>query len=524
MRLRVALVSLTMVLLAAACGKKNENAPVSSSVSIVNPSGFPVVKENITLTVFGSRDQNQAPWKEILFFKKYAEMTNITLDLQEIPAQGFEEKKNLLFASNDLPDLFIRAYISPDQFVMYGTNSGQIIALESYLPQYAPNINKIIMENNTVKSRISAADGHIYVLPQLDTSDTGKMDFKQWINKIWLNKLGLKAPSTPAELKEVLITFRDKDPNGNGLADEIPLGIREISSIYALGGSWGLDNQLEDTVNINDGKVYYWLKDKRFKEYLQFLNELFSERLIWQNYYKAGNRPEWRSNLANALYGAFYMPYSDVFLNVEDQFIGYPPLIGPYGDQFWADTTNGITTIGAFAISSSCKYPEAALRWVDYLYSEEGSILYRYGIEGETFTYDDEGTPRLKPEILNAPEGYMTALGKITIVPGNGGPHLITSKTDGVAASDLTRKISAELLPYCPPVIYSKPSLNESDQDRINAIGQDLYKYRDETVTRFIIGDLSFDHWDEYCATLDRIGLPEFEAIYQKAFDAAQGK
>ncbi|GHT56639.1 sugar ABC transporter substrate-binding protein [Spirochaetia bacterium] len=501
-------------------GQQNQGKSGGQPAQAVKPAGFPIVDEKLTLTVFGSRDQNQAKWSDMYFFKKYAELTNIDLDLQEVPAQGFEEKKNLLFASNELPDVFIRAGISPIQFSMYGAGSKQLLALDPYLEKWAPNINKILKENEAVRMAVTASDGHIYVLPELDFSDTGSMGFKQWINKGWLDAVGKKVPTTPQELRDVLIAFRDRDPNKNGKADEIPLGIREISSIYVLGGSWGLDHQMKDTINIKNGKLHYWIADNAFKEYLTFLHDLYANKLLWQNYYKADSRPEWRSNLSNALFGAFYMPYSDVFINVEDQFIGYPPLKGPYGDQLWADANNGVLAVGAFAVSSTCKNPEAALRWVDYLYSAEGSVFYRYGVEGETFTRDGSGMPRINNDIINSPEGFMTALGKINLVPGGGGPQMITNQTDGIVASDLTKKISAELAPYRPKVIYNKPTLNETDMDRVNAITQDLDKYRDESVTKFIIGEWGFEKWDEYCRTLERIGLPELEAIYQRAFDA----
>lgn len=48
------------------------------------------------------------------------------------------------------------------------------------------------------------------------------------INKVWLDKLGLEVPTTLAELKEVLIAFRDGDPNGNGIQDEIPMDMYAI--------------------------------------------------------------------------------------------------------------------------------------------------------------------------------------------------------------------------------------------------------------------------------------------------------
>lgn len=528
----------TMLLGGCSGGTSSQSAPVvqssaspgSSSTATpsevaapanLNPTGMPIVKEQITLSVFGSRDPNQAEWKDMLFFQEYEKMTNIKLDLQEVPSQGFDEKKNLVFASNELPDMFVRSMIRPDESAMYGVESGQLMALDPYLEQYAPNISKLLKDYPESRAALTSPDGHIYYIPAFNISDTGKMNFKQWVNNDWLTALNLQAPTTTEELKQVLKAFRDNDPNKNGEKDEIPLGIREVSSVYALGGSFGLQSQLGgDQINIDDGKVHFWLADENFKKYLQFLNELYKEKLLWQDYYKADSRPAWRSNLANAKFGVMYMPYSDVFVNVEDQYTALLPLKGPDGFQLWSDAGLPHENYGAFALSNTCKDPEAALRWVDYLYSDEGAIFARYGIEGKTYTMDAAGIPRINEEILNDPNGFMTALGKINMVPGGAAPWVINNQTDGIVASDLTKEVAKAHLPYLPERVYAKPPVTQEQQERVNAIIQDLSKYRDESVTRFILGEWSFDKWDEYSKTLEKIGMKELEAIYQQAFDA----
>ena len=42
------------------------------------------------------------------------------------------------------------------------------------------------------------------------------------INTTWLERLGLEMPETLEEFANVLRAFRDQDPNGNGIQDEIP--------------------------------------------------------------------------------------------------------------------------------------------------------------------------------------------------------------------------------------------------------------------------------------------------------------
>ncbi len=73
------------------------------------------------------------------------------------------------------------------------------------------------------KDLITAPDGNIYALPQVNECYHCMYQQRMWIYKPWLDKLGLKMPTTTDEFYEVLKAFKTKDPNGNGKADEIPL-------------------------------------------------------------------------------------------------------------------------------------------------------------------------------------------------------------------------------------------------------------------------------------------------------------
>lgn len=526
---RAAAVMLACVTALSACSSGGGGAQTSSGSGAsseagevkVAATGFPIVNKPITLKVFGSRDANQTKWDSMFVLQEYEKKTGIKMDYEDIPATSFAEKLNLLFASNDtdnMPDILLRCGLTPQQISMYGSVSKQIVPMNKYIDQYAPNLKTLMDGDGTIKPAITSPDGNIYTLPNIDTSDSGKINFKQWINKDWLAKLNLSVPTTTDELTKVLTAFRDGDPNGNGKKDEIPLGIRDIASVYELGGSFGLDYQMGNTVNINDNKVHFWLTDDKFKEYLQFLNSLYKQKLLWQDYYK-GNLDNWRSNLSNAKFGAFYMPYSDVFVNVEVQFEGFKPLKGPDGDQMWSSARSNVYGIGNFSITSTNKYPEASMRWIDYSYSKEGSVFFRYGEKGKTYHIDSDGKPVINNDILNDPQGFMTALGKINMVPGGGFPGLIDNDTDGVVATQKTKDISKSMIPYVSKKIYSVPLFDQNTATQVNTITQDLYKYRDDSVTKFIIGEWGFDKWDEYCSTLNKIGLSKLTEYYQTAFD-----
>jgi putative aldouronate transport system substrate-binding protein len=499
--------------------KKATSAPVKQRQSKINTGEFPLVKHPISMTVFGSKDPNHAPWKDVLVLKEYEKMTNVKMIYQEVPSQGFEERKSLLFAANELPDVFIRANITILEIVMYGTIAKQLIPLEGLIDKYAPNFKKLMQKYPVIKQAITAPDGHIYTMPQVGTTNTLRTGFKPWINKYWLKKLGLKPPATLDEYVEVLRAFRDKDPNGNGEHDEIPMGLRDPGAVYTtIGGSWGLQYQMGYQINIENNKVKIWLTDPRFKEMLVFLNKLYKEKLLWQDYYKK-DLPKWRSNLARGNFGLFYMPFSDVFLSVENNYIGFPPIKGPKGDRLWPYLDTPVQNAGAFAVSVANKHPEVAVKWVDYFYSDPGSLFFCYGIEGRTYTKKPDGTPVIAERIAKDPRGFMTALGEVNLVPGNLFPHLKNERTEGILSSDKTKEVEKVVDPYLPKVVYPAPIFDKTTADRIIPIMQDIEKFRDESVTKFIIGELGFDKWDEYVNTMQKIGLNEVEKAYQKALN-----
>ncbi len=515
---------LTATTLTSACSnakeKNDSDSNHSETGTNLTESGFPIVNEAVTMKVFGCKDPNQAEWGDVLIFKAYEKMSNVKLQFDEIPSsgQGCDEKRNLLFASNELPDIFLRAGLTNTDISRYGQQEQMLIPLEDLIDDNAPNLKKIFEDYPEVKKSVTAADGHIYSLPSVRLQSSGRSD-KIWINKEWLAKLNMEAPANIDELFTVLRAFRDNDPNGNGKKDEIALGLRDIGMVYStFSGSFGLEQQMGYQLNIEDGQARIWLADDRFKELLQFLNRLYSEKLLWQDFY-AGDLPSWRSNLSQALIGMFFIQASDPFLQVENQFTGMAPITGPHGDQIYSATGPIAAPIGTFAITRENKNPEAAIRWVDYFYSEEGSKFFQYGVEGETYTMKD-GKPVINDSIKNDSRGFMASLGEVNLVPGGGFPYVVTEKYGNIVENDKVLELNQYIEDYLPETVLGAPIFDKETSDRIIPIKADIDKYVKESVARFIIGELSFDKWDEYAATLKKMKIDELEKAYQAAYEA----
>jgi len=512
-------VALSSLLSACSSGEQGSaeepSAAGDKASSVLNTSGFPIVKSEVSMRVFGCKDPNQAPWKDILVLKEYEKKSGIKMVYEETPTQGCAEKRNLLFASNELPDVFLRADLSNTDISKYGMQEQMLIPLEGLIEKYAPNLKKLFDQYPEAKKSVTATDGHIYSLPVIRLQAAGRGD-KVWINQEWLAKLNLKAPTTVDELFTVLRAFRDQDPNGNGKKDEIPLGLRDPGMVFTtFAGSFGLDHQLGTNANIDGSKVKLWVGDDRYKELLMFLNKLYTEKLLYADFY-AQDLPKWRSNLSQALYGMFFIYASDPFTKVENQFTGMVPIKGPHGDQLLSTGSPLAAPIGTFAITNVNKNPEAAIRWVDYFYSEEGSQFFNYGVEGQSYTMQN-GKPVLVDSIKNDPRGMMAALGQVNLVPGGGFPTIIV---DDIVLSDKTKEVSAVSEKYTSKVMYGSPIFDKEATEKVVPIKADLDKFVQESAIKFILGETSFDKWGEYTATLKKMKIDELEQAYQKAFDA----
>ena len=174
------------------------------------------------LTVFAAKPATVEDLDTNLFTKELEELTNVHITWQTCTEDGLDEKRNILFASGDYPDVLLSAGITKEEQMMYG-EQGVLIPLNDLIDKYSVEFKKLLEEIDWLRPAITAPDGNIYALPQINEAYHVTMGQKLWINTTWLEKLNLDMPTTTEEFEEVLKAFKTQDPNGNGVADEIPL-------------------------------------------------------------------------------------------------------------------------------------------------------------------------------------------------------------------------------------------------------------------------------------------------------------
>ena len=162
------------------------------------------------------------------------------------------------------------------------------------------------------------------------------------------------------------------------------------------------------------------------------------------------------------------------------------------------------------------------MRWIDYLFSEEGSYLMRYGIEGKTWTRDENGYPVYVDGILNNPNGSGPTIAQFCIWPGGGSPQYLNDRNCIAVCSPTTQAAQAALDPYMDYVLYAEPLFDAAVNERLQILDNDITTYMRSCAAKFIRGEMSFDEWDTYCKTLEGMGLQEWVGIYQERLDSYQ--
>ena len=190
------------------------------------------------------------------------------------------------------------------------------------------------------------------------------------------------------------------------------------------------------------------------------------------------------------------------------------------GDQIHFLLNNRVNYDACLTISTDCEYPEIAVQWLDYWYSEEGSNIYNFGIEGESWTPGADGTPELTELVIHN-EWDVPASKAISAF----------SMTTNLTGYCQQKRLSMFFVDYQLETIdnwmsnadseYLIPSLN-MDEEHNQVFSQylsDIETYAMECVSQFIIGDMDMSQWDSFVATLRDMHMDECISIYQEAYD-----
>lgn len=486
-------------------------------------------------------------------------MFNIKFEWQTTTSDGnsAKEQRQISLASGDYPDLYM---LIPwvDQFsqldLLKYSSEGVILPLNDLIKEHGPNIQAALDNYPFFKAMATAPDGNIYGLPQLIECYHCSYANKMWVNSKWLKALGLEVPKTTDEFKAMLEAFKSQDPNGNGAADEVPLGgstedygVRPLP--YLMNGFIYDDDRT--FLALNEGKVDIVANKPEWKEGLTYIKGLVDAGLIdpgafTQNaeaYKKIGD------NADAQLLGAGAGMHPAIFVSVGPEapygadYDAIPPLQGPHANYstYIYPSVPGATFVLTNKASEAAQI--AAIKLVDYMFTQEGQLRAHYGEEGVDWRRPQEGDVALNKEVdpiwavIQQPEGSEPRNSSWGAMAQYFQPKTFrdawVQSTDPAEyynwpgyerrlqdATDLmVGKESPDLFPFW--VVWPDPAT----ADAIAMQRQNITDYVNQNALAFVTGAQNLDtDWDTYVAGLEQLDLAGYLAAMQTAYDASQAK
>ena len=471
---------------------------------------------------------------DMILYKQLDKETNVKVNWLVIPETNWNERKNILINSGDLPDVFYMNTYSNDEIDRYG-RQGLFLDLTSYINQYAPNLVKVLPGDPIYKAAITnPSDGKIYSIRGMNSRLGSGLNGAMFIYQPWLDKLGIPFPKTYLEFENMLRAFKTKDPNGNGKADEFPFVFSngsDNSSIQNLFSMFGYGYQgirpSGDTFVDANGKAVFVPGTPNFRDAVIWLHKLFSEGLLAEEDYAAMDGNLFRAKLFSetVVAGSFQHFHKNSTYAPEDRYDDYVrvsiPLKGPNGHQIHARRSKVLGLYGGFIITNKAvsKVP-AIMRWLDAHFDTRRSIEMSLGPIGITLEEKPGGIIGYKP----TPPNTSYTMFRYGVCPSDNVPFYISpdawGKTVEIMEEDLDRVpwIQGELKPFLTQTfIYRFPVVEETQF--IQTKGKEIEDYVKTTQAKWLMQGGIEREWDAFQARLKTMGIDEYIKVMQNQLD-----
>ena len=485
--------------------------PLSTDVTLSYWMG---INENVTASV--------TEYSQTEFAKAAAEQTGVNVEYRH-PAIGQEtEQFNLLIASGDLPDIIESTWYEFPGGPAKAIDDGYIIPLGDYLEKYAPNLSKYLSENPDIDKAIKTDEGTYYEFPFVRGHEKLLISAGPIVRRDLLEKLSIDEPVTYDDWYNMLTAFKN-----DGV--EIPMAYiaTKSSEITNFVGSFGGSTEF-----YKDGDtVKYGPLEPEYKETLMMLAKWFSEGLIDKNFTTTDSK----IREANVLSGRVGVTYGSgggqlgKWINalpadseIKLSALPFPKKSASETGAKFKPVSSPFPGIGA-AISTSSKNVELAVKYLDYFYSEEGSRLANFGVEGKSYTMVD-GVPTYTDVIMKNPDGlsvsqamamYQRAYSTGPFVQDKGYIEQYYSLSEQQQALNYW----SDELAYTQSFKIPKILCTSDEAVEMAEITNNISTYLDEMTLKFINGMESFENWDVFINQLKAYKVDRALEIQQAAYN-----
>ena len=553
---RLSLCTLSLVLsvaLLTGCGSKGTDSGNNGGSAEVNVEdlSFPLAE---TATIKGLTNYpvgTESEPNNRTIFKRLEEKTNVHVEWKTIQGDQWGEKIQLEMSNaKTLPDFIFNAGFGDTDLLKYA-KQGVIIPVEDLIDNYMPNLQKVFEQAPEYRAMCEDADGHIWALPWIEQlgyektaiQSIGNMPF---INKNWLDFLGLDMPKDVDEFKAVLHAFKDnadklkKEFNIDG--DVIPMSCimndwDQDPAVLINGFGEGVgDMDKGRHIAVNDNKeVICTATQEGFKDGMAWLHELYAEGLMDQEAFTQ----DWSTYVAKGKSGRYGVCFSWDVANIaqvsmDDLIAGksWVPLPALKADVTNITPQNGSFTSGfdrgRCVITAVAANPALVAAWLDQMYDPFQSPQNNWGTYGEDDDFDifelstnDDGEEMLKHKPLGdaSPVEVREAEcvgGPLAILDSYYGKY-VTCPDDAQYRLDWIKDI------YTPDMntkyVFPNVLMSTEDTKELSNLQTDIQKCINTAKSEWVMNGFNDADWDQLQKDLEAYGLTRYLEIFQKYVD-----
>lgn len=482
---------------------------------------LPLTEEPTTLTYWtGSlhRDATISSWAECDAYTELERLTGVHIDFIEVAPPVMQEQYNLMIISEQYPDILTECLGYSTSGIDGLIDDEIVVDITDLINEYCVSYAALMKADDSLRRDTYSDTGRAAGLAGYSINSITRSGFI--IRKDWVEKLGIAYPVTIDDYYNTMKLFQTQ-----GLCEHpFPMvysGILEASAILATSGVY----------NASTGGFYYDENDEmqcmylqpEFKEYLELLNKWYVEGLIYPDLQQSSMYNT--EDIASGRFGIFdnqgeFFPTFEDAGKVNDpdfEVIGISEPLAYEGQIIEYKVVDTYTP--SMFVSTGCKDVPLALKWLDFRFSEQGSLLCNYGIEGRGLEYDAQGNPQYSDLIVNNSDGLSLTLSLI-IYTLNTNVYV----KDFQAVYDIytpNQQASADIwgstrVPGKSSYMAGYQLSTEESTEFANLYG-DIGTYIEENVAKFIVGERPLSEYDSFTAQLKEMNIARIGEIYKAA-------
>ena len=463
-------------------------------------------------------------------FQKAEEFTGVHIDFLEQSAETNAEKFNLMLVSGDYPDLVNGMDFTGGNDL--AVESDFAINLADDIAEYAPNYQALIDSDPSIVKNITTDEGNIVAFYTFNSEKQGTTE-GAWIRGDWLEDLNLENPKTYEEWETVLTAFK----NEKGAQEPLMMPSDMVPSGNFLASGFGITAAFQSMMGaaypyyVEDSEVKYGPLEEGYKEYVELIRDWTDKGLISKTFIQDNANPMgdvYSTNVATGRTGIFFngVGMIGMFQSTLTDADPNGQLIACYDARKNEDdvlhNANEDSIVGkmGITITTACANSELAMKWCDFWYTQDGVLLANYGIEGQSFEFDENGIPYITELVTNNPDGlslmdtqFMYSTDSVNRI--NDITKTRSTYTEaGLEARDIWdyNRDDANTYP-------SAAALTADEADEHSSVYSDINTYLQEQIAQFITGAKDMDQWDSFVETLKDMGIEDCIQLKQDAYD-----